>query len=84
MLDYTRLGVFQKYPFTEEQDRIPKKYHLVKTLKASIPTKDDWKRLDFLIDPNLESLVYRRIEHQQSLWCKNLGQTIERAFLWES
>jgi len=28
-LDHTRLGVFQKYPFTEKQDRIYKKFQLV-------------------------------------------------------
>jgi len=49
-LGHTRFNVFQNYPFTVKQDKIPKKYQLIKTFKVSISTRNDW-RLDFLIFP---------------------------------
>jgi len=51
MLDHTKLGFFQNYSFTEKQDRIPKKYQLVKTFKTLIPIRDDERQIT---DPNLE------------------------------
>jgi len=85
-LDHTRLGVFQKYPFTEKQDRISRKYQLIKTFKTSIPTKDDWKRPDFLTDPNLEFWFTdeSNVNDRFGAGLYGLGQTTEKIFLWES
>jgi len=38
----------------KKQNIIPRKYQLVKTFKKLKPTRDNWKRPDFLTDPNLE------------------------------
>ena len=38
-LGHTKLNFLQKYPFTLNQDRILKKYYLVKPFKIWIPTR---------------------------------------------
>jgi hypothetical protein len=41
-------------PFTLNQDRILKKYQLVKPFKIKIPTRQDWQTPDKIIDPNVD------------------------------
>lgn len=41
-LGHMKLEVLQKYPFTLKQDRILKKYWLVKQFKALKPTREEW------------------------------------------
>jgi len=40
----TRFGFLHKHPFTLKQDKIPRKYQLIKTFKVLLPTREDWKR----------------------------------------
>jgi hypothetical protein len=53
-LGHTKLEFLQKYPFTLIQDRILKKYQLVKPFKTRIPTRQDWQTPDKIIDPNMD------------------------------
>ena len=53
-LGHTRLDLFQKHPFTSKQDRILKKYQLVKHFKTRIPTRKDWSDLKGVGDPNVD------------------------------
>jgi hypothetical protein len=53
-LGHTKLEFLQKYPFTLNQDRIPKKYQLVKPFKIRIPTTQDWQMPDKIIDTNTD------------------------------
>ncbi|XP_024893734.1 uncharacterized protein LOC112468686 [Temnothorax curvispinosus] len=53
-LGHTRLDLFQKHPFTSKQDRILKKYQLVKHFKTRIPTRKDWTDLKGVEDPNVD------------------------------
>ncbi|KMQ89209.1 reverse transcriptase [Lasius niger] len=41
-LGHTKLGLLQKNPFTRRQDRILKKYQLVKHFQTWIPAKEEW------------------------------------------
>jgi hypothetical protein len=52
-LGHTKLNFFRKYPFAPNQDRILKKYQLVKPFKIWIPTRQDWQKPD-KIDPNVD------------------------------
>ena len=53
-LGHTKLEFLQKYPFTLNQDRIPKTYQLVKPFKTRIPTRQDWQMPDKIIDTNTD------------------------------
>ena len=53
-LGHLKLECLQKYPFTLNQDRILKKYQLVKPFKIRIPTKQDWQTPDKIINPNVD------------------------------
>jgi hypothetical protein len=52
-LGHTKLAFFQKYPYTLKQDRILKKYQLVKSYKIRIPTRQDWQEPETIIDQNV-------------------------------
>jgi hypothetical protein len=53
-LGHTKLKVLQKHPFTLNQDRILKKYELVKPFKIRIPTRQGWQTPDKILDPNMD------------------------------
>jgi hypothetical protein len=53
-LGHTKLEFLQKYPFTLNQDRILKKYQLLKPFKIRIRTRQDWQTPDKVIDPSVE------------------------------
>jgi len=52
-LGHTKLEFLQKYPFTLKQDRILKKYQLVKQYKVLIQTTEDWCMPGKITDPNV-------------------------------
>ncbi|XP_024883516.1 uncharacterized protein LOC112462129, partial [Temnothorax curvispinosus] len=43
-----------KHPFTLKQDRVPKKYQLVKHFKIQIPTRKEWSDPGGVRDPNVD------------------------------
>jgi hypothetical protein len=49
-----KLHFLQQYHFTLKQNRIFKKYQLVKQYKVLIPTKEDWCVPDKITDPNVD------------------------------
>jgi ribonuclease HI len=51
---HTKLAFIQKYPYKLNQDRILKKYQLVKSYKTRIPTRQDWQELETVIDHNAD------------------------------
>jgi len=51
---HTRLGFLLKHPFTLKQDRIPRRYQLVKTFKVLLPSREDWKKFHLPKDPKVE------------------------------
>ncbi|XP_077256495.1 uncharacterized protein LOC143894228 [Temnothorax americanus] len=51
---HTRLDLFQKHTFTLKQDRVPKKYQLVKHFKIRIPTRKEWSDPGGVRDPNVD------------------------------
>jgi ribonuclease HI len=51
---HTKLAFLQKYPYTLNQDRILKKYQLVKSYKIRIPTRQDWQEPEMIIDQNVD------------------------------
>jgi len=53
-LGHTKLEFLQKYPFTLIQDRILKKYQLVKQLKLLIQTREDWCMPCKITDPKVD------------------------------
>jgi hypothetical protein len=53
-LGNTQLELLQKYPLILSQDRILKKYQLVKPFKIRIPTRQDWQTPDKIIDLNMD------------------------------
>jgi hypothetical protein len=53
-LGHTKHNFFQKSLFTLNQNRILKKYQLVKPFKIWIPTRQDWQNPDKIIDPNMD------------------------------
>jgi ribonuclease HI len=53
-LGHTKLRFFQKYPYTLNQDRILKKYQLVKSYKIRIPTRQDWQEPEKIIDHSVD------------------------------
>jgi hypothetical protein len=53
-LDHTKLEFLQKYPYTLNQDRILKKYQLVKPYEIRIPTRHDRQKPDKIIDYNMD------------------------------
>jgi hypothetical protein len=53
-LGHTKLEFLQKYPYTLKQDRILKKYQLVKTYKIRIPTRQDWQEPETITDHNAD------------------------------
>jgi hypothetical protein len=53
-LGHTKLTFLQKDPYTLKQDRILKKYQLVKSYKIRIPTKHDWQKPEKIIDHNVD------------------------------
>jgi hypothetical protein len=46
--------ILQKYPYTLNQDRILKKYQLVKFYKIRIPTRQNWQQPETIIDHNVD------------------------------
>jgi hypothetical protein len=52
-LHHAKLDFLWKHPFTLNQDRILKKYQLVKPFKIWIPTQQYWQKPDKIIDPNV-------------------------------
>jgi ribonuclease HI len=50
----TKLKFLQKYPYTIKQDKILKKYQLVKFYKIRIPTSQDWQKPEKIIDHNVD------------------------------
>ena len=53
-LGHTKLDFLWKDLFTLNQDRILKKYQLVKPFKMWISTRQDWQKPDNIIDPNVD------------------------------
>jgi ribonuclease HI len=53
-LGHTKLEFLQNYPYTLKQDRILKKYQLVKSYKIRIPTRQDWQKPEKIIDHNVD------------------------------
>jgi hypothetical protein len=53
-LEDLKLHFLQQYHFTLKQNRIFKKYQLVKQYKVLIPTKEDWCMPDKITDTNLD------------------------------
>jgi hypothetical protein len=51
---HTKLAFLQKYPYTLNQDRILKKYQLVKSYKIRIPTRQDWQEPEKIIDRSVD------------------------------
>jgi hypothetical protein len=51
---HTKLTFLQKYPYTLNQDRILKKYQLVKSYKIRIPTRQVWQEPETIIDQNVD------------------------------
>jgi len=51
---HSRLGFLLKHPFTLKQDRIPRRYQLVKTFKVLLPSREDWKKFHLPKDPKVE------------------------------
>ena len=49
-----KLEFLQQYHFTLKQDRIFKKYQLVKQYKVLIPTREDWCMPDKITNPNVD------------------------------
>jgi hypothetical protein len=45
---------YGKYHFTLNQDRVLKKYQLVKPFEIRIPTRQEWQMPDKIIDPNVD------------------------------
>jgi hypothetical protein len=53
-LSHTKLGFLWKYPFTLNQERILKKYLLIKPFKIWIPTRQDWQKPAKIIHPSVD------------------------------
>jgi ribonuclease HI len=53
-LGHTKLKFLQKYPYTLNQDRILKKYQLVKSYKIRIPIRQDWQKPEKITDHNVD------------------------------
>lgn len=51
---HSNLKIFLNRPFTLKQDRIPRKYQVVKAFKASLPTREDWSKLKPLSHPGTD------------------------------
>jgi hypothetical protein len=51
---HTKLAFLQKYSYILNQDRILKKYQLVKSYKIRIPTRQDWQEPETIIDHNVD------------------------------
>lgn len=49
-LGHSSLGFFHKHPFTLKQDRISRKYQVIMSFKILIPTRDDWRRSNQLVE----------------------------------
>ena len=49
-LGHTRLGFLQKHPFNLKQDRIPRKFQGNDKIRAYIPTREEWKNPDLIIN----------------------------------
>jgi hypothetical protein len=52
-LGHTKLKFLQKYLYTLKQDRILKKYQLVKSYKIRIPSSEDWQKPEKIVDHNV-------------------------------
>jgi hypothetical protein len=53
-LEDLKLEFLQQYHFTLKQDRIFKKYQLVKQYKVFIPTREDWCMPDKIMDSSVD------------------------------
>ncbi|XP_070511795.1 uncharacterized protein [Cardiocondyla obscurior] len=47
-IGHTALGFLNSFPFTYKQDRIPRKYQEGRTAEVIIPSREQWRKADFL------------------------------------
>ena len=83
-LSHTKFNFLEKYPFRLNQDRILKKHQLVKPFKLWIPTRQDWKKPDKIIDPNVD-LWFTDESGIHDLFCAGIygfSHNYREAYVW--
>jgi hypothetical protein len=83
---HTKLAFLQKYPYTLNQDRILKKYQMVKSYKIRIPTRQDWQSQKQSLTTMWTIGTQMGQEYRTALGQVYMDphMTIGKAYLWEA